>query len=80
MINNKINLKVNNNINVEVDRNNIAGVSRYELQEHFNDMFKFQKKYSKNQIIHLSNICDCMFNLMFCGINKETKVMLFKLC
>ena len=80
MINNIINLKVNNSINVEVDRNNVIGVSPYELQEHFDDLFKFQKKYYKNQIINLSNICDCMFNLMFCGIDKKTKVMSFKLC
>lgn len=80
MINNIINLKVNNSINVEVDRNNIVGISSYELQEHFDDLFKFKKKYSKSEIINLSNICDCVFNLMFCGIDKETKVMSFKLC
>lgn len=79
MINNIINLKVNNNINVEVDRNNIF-VSPYELQEHFDDMFKFKKKYSKNERINLSQICDFYYDLMFCGINKKTKVMLFKLC
>lgn len=80
MINNIINLKVNNSINVEVNRNNIVGVNKYELQEHFDDLFKFKRKYSKNERINLSQICDFCYDLIYCGIDKETKVMSFKLC
>lgn len=79
MINNIINLKVNNNINVEVDRNNLC-ISPYELQENFDDLFKFKKKYSKGECIKLSQLSDICCDILFCGIDKETKVMSFKLC
>lgn len=80
MINNIINLKVNNSIKVEVDRDNIIGVNQYELQEYFDDLFKVKKKYNKNERINLSQICDFCYDLIFCGIDKKTKVMSFKLC
>lgn len=79
MINNIINLTMDSGISVKVDRNNICA-SPYELQEYFNELFVVKKKYNKDERINLSSYCDCMFNLMFCGINKENKEMSFRLC
>jgi len=79
MINNIVNLKMNNGINVKVDKGDIK-VSQYEIQEHIEDLFKHKKRYKSKEIIRLSDICDCMWNIMFCGINKENREMSFKLC
>lgn len=81
MINNNIvELQMDNGINVKIDKGNIIGVSKYDLEDHISELFKFKKKYKSKELIELSSICDCMFNLIFCGINKETKAMSFKLC
>lgn len=79
MINNIINLKMNNGINVVVNKGDMK-ISQYEIQEHLEDLFKYKKQYKKSEIIKLSSICDCMWNIMFCGINKENKELSFKLC
>ena len=79
MMNNIINLKMKNGINVKVDKGDIK-VSQYEVKEHLEDLFLFKRKYKKSEIIKLSSICDCVFNIMFCGINKESREITFKLC
>lgn len=79
MNNNIINLKMGNGINVIVDRNNICA-SPYELQEYFNDLFTVKKKYKKDERINLSQLCNVYYDLLFCGINRETKEMSFRLC
>jgi len=79
MINNIVNLKMENGINVRVDKGETK-VSQYEIKEHLEDLFMFKKKYKKSELIELSSFCDCMWNLMFCGSNKETREMSFKLC
>lgn len=79
MINNVINLTMDNGINVVVNKGDIK-VSQYEIKEHLEDLFHFKKSYKKNEIINLSNICDSMFDLVFCGCNKENKELSFKLC
>lgn len=73
-------IKMKNGINVKVDKGNIVGVNRYELQEHLEDLFKFKKTYKKNEKILLSTICDSMFDIIFCGSNKETREISFKIC
>lgn len=81
MINNNIiNLTMNNGINVRVDKGNIIGLSKYELEEHLTDLFKFKKSYKSKEVIKLSELCDCMWNIMFCGVNKENKEMSFRIC
>lgn len=73
-------IKMNNGINVKVDKGNVIGVSQYELQEHLEDLFKMKKSYKSKEVIKLSSICDCMFDMIFCGSNKTTKEIVFKLC
>jgi len=81
MINNNIvSLTMDNGINVKVDKGNIKGVNKYELEDHISELFKFKKKYKSKELIELSSVCDCMWNLMFCSINKESREMSFKLC
>lgn len=79
-MNNIINIIMDNGVNVKVDRGATIGISQYELKEHLEDLFKFKKSYKSKEIIELSSLCDCMFNLMFCGKHKETKEIVFKLC
>jgi hypothetical protein len=73
-------IKMNNGINVKVDKGNTKGVSKYDLEEHLIDLFEFKKTYKKFEVIKLSSFCDCFFNLMFCGSNKNTKEMSFRIC
>ena len=73
-------IKMNNGINVKVDKGNIRGVSQYEIKENLEDLFQFKKIYKKNERINLSQICNTMFDLIFCGSNKETKEISFRLC
>lgn len=79
MIDNIINLTMDNGINVRVDKGSLK-VSKYEIQEHISELFEFKRKYKKLETINLSSYCDCMFDLIFCGINKESREMSFKLC
>lgn len=80
MYNNTVNFKMSSGINVSVDRCDIKGISPCEIEFQIKELFRVKKKYNIKEIIKLSEICDCMFNLIFCGINKETKEMSFKLC
>jgi hypothetical protein len=73
-------IKMQNGIKVRVDKGNTIGVNKYELEEHLEDLFKFKTSYKKNERIYLSSICDVMFDLTFCGSNKYTKEVLFKIC
>ena len=79
MIDNIINLTMKNGINVKIDKTGFL-ISKYDIEEHIIGLFEVKKKYNKLEIIKLSEICDCIFNIMFCGLNKNTKEMVFKLC
>jgi len=72
-------IKMNNGINVKVNKGDIK-ISIYDIEENIKELFEFKKKYNKGEKILLSNICNCMYDLLFCGRNKETKEMLFRLC
>lgn len=78
--NNIVELQMDNGINVKIDKGNIIGVSRYDLEDHISELFKFKKKYIKKEVIKLSSICNICCDLLFCGIDKETKEIVFKLC
>jgi hypothetical protein len=73
-------IKMQNGISVKIDKGNIVGISPYEVEEYLEDLFKFKKSYKKNERIKLSAICDSVFDLIFCGSNKNTKEVLFKIC
>jgi hypothetical protein len=73
-------IKMQNGINVKVDKGNTVGINKYELEEHLQDLFKFKTSYKKNERIYLSSISDVMFDLIFCGSNKNTKEILFRIC
>jgi hypothetical protein len=79
---NNIKINSNNGILVNIERGN-AYISKYELdtlEDQVNDLLKFKTKYKKDETIKLSNLCDFMHDLMFCGINKERKEIMFKIC
>lgn len=80
MINNIVNLNMTNGITVKVDKGNSNGISIYELQDHIEDLFKIKKSYKSKEVIKLSNFSDSMFDLVFCGCNRVTKEILFKIC
>ena len=79
MIDNIVNLTMDNGIKVKVNKSGFL-VSKYDIEEHLIGLFDIKKKYNKSEIIKLSSICDCMFDIMFCGINKKNKELSFKLC
>jgi len=80
MINNNIRLNMSNGMVVNVDRGNVCGVSRYEIEDQVEDLFRVKNDYKPREIIKLSTFCNCVFDLMFCSSNKENKEMSFKLC
>ena len=75
-----INFKMNNGINIKVDRGEIKGINPCEIEFQIEEMFKVKRKYKSKEIIELSNICNCMWDIMFCGSDKETKEISFRLC
>lgn len=80
MYDSMVNFKMSSGINVRVDRGDIKGINPCEIEFQIEELFRVKNKYSKKEIIKLSEICNCMFNLMFCSSNKESKEMSFKLC
>jgi len=67
-------------ISVKVDRGSIIGIKPCEIEDQIKELFRVKKKYKSKEVIPLSDLCDCMWNLMFCSSNKENKEMSFKLC
>lgn len=76
---NKVTINMSNGIVVNIDKGNIEA-KYYDLVENIEDLLKFKKQYKSKEKIFLSKISDCMYDLMYCGINKEKKEILFKLC
>jgi len=79
MIDNIVNLTMDNGINVRVDKGEIK-VSQYYIQDYIEDLLELKIEYKEGSKINLSNICDCVFDLIFCGSNKENREISFKLC
>jgi hypothetical protein len=52
----------------------------YELKEQIEELFYFKKNYKSKERINLSNFTDSMYDLLFYGINKDTKEIYFKAC
>lgn len=76
---NKVTINLSNGIVVNIDKGNIEA-KYYDLVDNIEDLLKFKKQYKPKEIIKLSDICDTMFNIMYCGIDKEKKEISFKLC
>jgi putative component of toxin-antitoxin plasmid stabilization module len=79
MIDSIINLKMSNGINVRIDKGDIK-VSQYYIQDYIEDLLELRIECEEGSRINLSNICDCVFDLIFCGSNKNTKEMSFRIC
>jgi len=80
MYDSMVNFKMSSGINVSVDRGDIKGVNPCEIEFQIKELFRVKKKYESKELIELSLICDCMWDIIFCGINKESREMSFKLC
>lgn len=62
----------------DIQKNN-ENIGYYDLKRQIEELFKFKTNYKQNEMIKLSEICDCMYNLRFLGINKS-KEILFQVC
>lgn len=76
--NNVLNIQLTNNMMVKVDRNGNKSVSNKDIEENIKEVFLMCSIMRKNQLIKLSNVCDCVFDLLFLGSsNKENSTELF---
>jgi hypothetical protein len=55
-------------------------IKYYELKQNIEELFKFKKSFKQKEVVALSKISDVMYDLMFLGINKNSKEILFKVC
>lgn len=73
----KVNFKDGEIKGIQKDNDNIR---YYELKENIEELFKFKKSFKQSEIIELSRVCNCMYNLKFLGVSKESKEILFQVC
>jgi hypothetical protein len=74
-------IKINyNDGEVKSIQNNSESIGYYDLKRQIEELFKFKTNYKQYELIKLSSICDCMFDLRFLGKNKESKEILFQVC
>lgn len=70
-------VKINNKLLACVDRKTISA-SADEVKEQIEEVFNQKKKFTRNEVIPVSNFSDCMFDIKCLG-KKEDKVY-FELC
>lgn len=73
----KVNFKDGEIKDIQKDNESIG---YYELKQNIEELFKFKTKYKRNELIKLSMFCDSTYDLMFLGINKDNKEIMFKVC
>jgi hypothetical protein len=72
-------VEMENGTKVKVIKGNM-NIRYYELKEQIEDLFYFKKSYKSKELIPLSKICDSMYDLLFYGIDKDTKEIYFRAC
>lgn len=79
--NNIIEIQVNNSIKVIIDTKKLR-INTNELKEYLTDIFTFRKNFKRGDVIRLSSIADCMYDLSFIGAKKNIncKEVLFAIC
>lgn len=71
-----VDVEVKENLLVKVNRGYIRANSE-DLTQYVKDIMYMKKSLSKGQIIDLTAICDCMYNIKFLGVKSvgEGKVV-----
>lgn len=64
-----IEIQVNKSIKAIVDTRKLI-INTRDLREYLIDIFNFKKTFKKGDIIRLSNITDCVYDLSFVGAKK----------
>lgn len=79
--NNIIEIQVNNSIKAIINTKKLR-INTNELKEYLTDIFTFRKSFKKGDIIRLSNITDCMYDLSFVGAKKniDCNEVVFAIC
>lgn len=70
-----IDIEIGNKL-IKVDRNNI-NIDTKDIEEYIKDIVYTCNSIRKNQLIELSRVCDCSYNMIFCGCKGEE--MYFKI-
>lgn len=65
-----VEIQVNNSIKAIIDTKKLR-INVNELKEYLIDIFTFKKSFKKGDIIRLSNIADCVYDLSFIGAKKN---------
>lgn len=75
-----VDVEVKENLLVKVNRGYIRANSE-DLTQYVKDIMYMKKSLSKGQIIDLTAICDCMYNIKFLGVKSvgEGKVVYMRL-
>lgn len=78
---NIVEIQVNNSIKAIIDTKKLR-INVNELKEYLTDIFAFRKSFKKGDIIKLSNITDCVYDLSFIGAKKsiDCKEVVFAIC
>lgn len=76
-----IDVTIKENLVVKVDRNTIKANEK-DLIEYVKDIITMKKNLSKGQIISLSSVCDCMYDLEFIGAKSvdDSKIVYMRIC
>lgn len=61
-----IEIQINSSIKAIIDTKKLR-INVNELKEYLTDIFTFRKSFKKGDIIKLSSIADCMYDLSFVG-------------
>lgn len=62
---NVLNIQLTNNMIVRVDRRCNRRISNKDIEDNIKDVFTMCSSMRKNQLINLSAVADCMFDLLF---------------
>lgn len=76
-----IEIQVNNSIKAIINTKKLR-INTNELKEYLTDIFNFKKSFKKGDIIRLSNIADCVYDLYFIGAKKsiDCNEVIFAIC
>jgi hypothetical protein len=72
-------INMDNGTIVKIIKGNVD-IRYCETKELIEDLFSMKKNYKSKELIPLSRLCDCVFDLLFCGSSKVSKEIYFKVC
>lgn len=79
--NNIIEIQINSSIKAIINTKKLR-INVSELKEYLTDIFTFRKSFKRGDVIKLSSIADCMYDLSFVGAKKniDCKEVVFAIC